>query len=531
MIPFRQHKKNINYVPPRAMITMLLLLGCSTLCPVNAYDIGCLYPEEMGQPFLARAEMGSIIHDDYFERGMEEPVIIYNAFLQINHCQTNCLAFHNDASLNTFTKARPMFPVPAEYHNAWATMLCASQCIVMVDSYSKEEISSKWNIDFQPTNEELMACNLDPNCSKTIAEEADYHPFTIGQVVYFEIESKLRDDGWNSLGQDKYDAVAEEIVECSANCVPYTDTIGYFPQNYPGYKNPNSGKYDVKGKHKKWQPLLESTGSGNLVRQQHVTPHIGFHVQPIVLNFFKRAKQPTFDYKAEADLVVMRLGDLVGDAERASLVEEFDTTLGPHVTIHLSLRKNYQAVLTFQDYILFLSGLFTAEHDALIQAWREKVRWDRVRPTTVIQRWNDDIINTYNGNPKSKNPTDIYARDFQAYMRVKPNSEYPSATASLCTAWAEYTDAYTQEYYGENLNLTVDMVQGVNLHNMTEFSKVCGESRVWGGMSFTPSVEEGHRIAKGIGQLALDLVKELKNGSTWNGNGYIKDDPRPVCGE
>jgi hypothetical protein len=124
-------------------------------------------------------------------------------------------------------------------------------------------------------------------------------------------------------------------------------------------------------------------------------------------------------------------------------------------------------VLTFEDYVLFLSSISFAEHDAIIQAWREKVRFDRVHPSTVIQRWNNDVINTFNGDSSSTNSENIKPCDFQSFIRVMPHSEHPPGSASICTAYAEFTDLYTREYFGKTMDLLSIRATGVLMGVMT----------------------------------------------------------------
>lgn len=410
-----------------------------------------------------------------------------------------------------------------------------------------------------------MDCDLESSCLQAIVEREDYDPRLIGQVVYLEIAAHLEDDGWNSLGIHTYDAEMDSIVNCTTNCAPYSDTTGYFPRNHPGQerrtprekelskylsreKSFKKQKYRVKGDNKLWQPLLETDDNGNFFRQEHVTPHIGYTAKPLLISKYKEAKKPRYDYKREADLVVNRLQELVGDKKRIQILHDFDNKLIVRALIQISIQSQFVFSLTFEDYLIFLSGISSAEHDAVLQVWREKVRYDRVRPTTVIQRWNDDVINTFNGDPSSNEPKDIKARDFQSFIRVMPHSEYPSGSASICTAYTEFTDLFTQEYFGEKMNLLPVGEGGVilgceegfplqigcgtsyHVHNMTELASVCGESRLWGGMHFTKAVEAGNEIVSGLGQLALDFVKTIKAGSNWT-NSYTQGSSRPVCGE
>ena len=101
---------------------------------------------------------------------------------------------------------------------------------------------------------------------------------------------------------------------------------------------------------------------------------------------------------------------------------------------HFAALKNATILRSFDSYT-------SAEHDATVVAWKEKVRHDLVRPTTFIQRTKEsDTINTW-GGPYA-GTQQIRGKDFQPYKRVMPHSEYPSGSACLCEAIQEFTDAY-----------------------------------------------------------------------------------------
>ncbi len=57
-------------------------------------------------------------------------------------------------------------------------------------------------------------------------------------------------------------------------------------------------------------------------------------------------------------------------------------------------------------------------------SWREKVRHDRVRPPSQIHMRGDTLVNSWAGPYQG---TKLFpAKDWQAYLRVMPHSEYPS---------------------------------------------------------------------------------------------------------
>jgi hypothetical protein len=536
------------------IIASVILGGKTTL----AYDIGCMYPEEMPDPFIARGQIALSFAQYCIENKFETPIVVHKAHL-LTDCQSNCIAYHDDTFLSTITKERPPFSTPPKYFNSWSRVLCMLQCYSMTlfPIYTGfNTLIASWNFELLPQSQELVDCNHEPSCLQAAVEDADYDPRIIGQVVHLDIFKSQEDDGWNSLGRQTYDFESESIVECTTNCAMYSDTTGYIPRNHQGKKKSQKSskstmqKYTVEGTDKLWQPMLETDNFGNFLRQDHVVPHIGYTAKPKLLSKFKKADKPTYDYRTEAELVVKRLQELVGDVERIEMLRFFDNKLYVRAVIQSSFLAQFAPLgLAFEDYCTFLAGIDAAEHDSVLQVWREKVRFDRVRPTTVIQRWGDDEINTFNGNSASTDPENIKARDFQSIIRVMPHSEYPSGSASICTAYAEYVDLYTQEFYGTKLSLLPVGPNAINygcddptsafaygcgapfhVQNMVDLAHICGESRLWGGMHFTKAVEAGHEVASGIGELALEYAKDIKAGSTWTSSFYFGGQDRPICG-
>ena len=62
------------------------------------------------------------------------------------------------------------------------------------------------------------------------------------------------------------------------------------------------------------------------------------------------------------------------------------------------MRRQISTTYSFEEELLFIYNIGVAEYDATLQAWREKVRHDLVRPTTVIKRWGSDVLNTFSGD-------------------------------------------------------------------------------------------------------------------------------------
>ena len=528
----------------------LLASIVSFLGTVQAYDIGCVYPTDMPEPFQARGALAEAGSEWMVMKKFETPMVVHKAHTY-TLAQAACLAYHDENVLNPITGQSPAFRTPPAYQNSWSRTLCVAQVGWFLFPEAITPLLQDWGFTFRSTMDpDLEACGGDGACMEAVVMNKDYDPRLIAMVIRLDLLEYLETDGWNSLGKHTYDYEQGTIVDCTTNCAPYTDTYGYYPKNnHPGEPSASSDKYTVTGKDMHWQPIMEVIEDGSFIRQEHVAPHIGFNAKPALLQEFKNASDPMYDYKAEADLVVERLKQTTMDEAMKEQIKFFDGKLGVRYLIQQSLTQQAAAVLTFEDFLLFLLGISSAEHDAVLAAWREKVRYDLVRPTTVIHRWNNDVLTTFNGDPMATMPGDIAARDFQPFIRVMPHAEYPSGSSSLCTAYAEFTDLFTQDMFGVYLDvLPVGGSVGLNLNcdggndspwkfgcgasfhvkNMTELAYVCGESRLWGGMHFTAAIAGGIEVSTGLGQLGLDFMKTIKNGSNFTSTA-LRRHTRPTC--
>ena len=111
-----------------------------------------------------------------------------------------------------------------------------------------------------------------------------------------------------------------------------------------------------------------------------------------------------------------------------------------------------------------------------------------------------------------------------------PHSEYPSASACLCFAWAnafiEYfgVDDWSEELpdgnilYWDQFSSIVEPLSTPSSNisyafsSFSEIATICGQSRLLGGMHFTKSVSAGQELCKNIGQRAATTMESLYNG-------------------
>jgi len=501
----------------------------------------------MPNPFQARGQLSQAATEWLVERKFETPMVVHKTHLY-TLLQGACIAYHDEKVLNPITEQSPAFRTPAEYQNSWSRMLCIAQAGWFMYTEAATPVLQDWGLPPSPMDPALEACDGDGACMERVVRRKDYDPRVVAMVVWLDLLEYLEMDGWNSFGKYTYDYEEGAIVDCTANCAPYTDTSGYYPKNnHPGEAPASADKYTVTGKDMHWQPIMEVIEDGSFIRQEHVAAHIGFNARPVLLQEFKNASDPMYDFKPEADLVVERLRETTMDEAMKEQIKFFDGKLSVRALIQASLRNQVDSVLTFEDYVFFLVGISAAEHDGVLAAWREKVRYDIVRPTTVIHRWNRDILHTFNGDQMATMPADIAARDFQPFIRVMPHAEYPSGSSSLCTAYAEFTDLFTQDMFGEYVDILpvggpdgyqkncdndspwkVGCGAPFHVRNMTELAYVCGESRLWGGMHFTAAIAGGIEVSTGLGQLGLDYIKTMKNGSNFT-SAALSSDPLPTC--
>eukprot|EP01026_Neomeris_dumetosa_P023285 TRINITY_DN1987_c0_g1_i4.p1 TRINITY_DN1987_c0_g1~~TRINITY_DN1987_c0_g1_i4.p1 ORF type:complete len:275 (-),score=38.53 TRINITY_DN1987_c0_g1_i4:786-1577(-) len=164
------------------------------------------------------------------------------------------------------------------------------------------------------------------------------------------------------------------------------------------------------------------------------------------------------------------------------------------------------------------AGQALALYDSTVLAWKEKLRHDAVRPTSIIKElFQNQKVFAWGGD--SKGTTEIQAEEFTSYIRTMPHSEFPSASACICEAVVQFW----KEYVGKdelNKPLSQIFVKGlaVNLENLptkntvvlyrslSEYSRICRESRLWGGFHFRPAVEEGQKLCKQVGTNAYNTI-------------------------
>jgi hypothetical protein len=298
---------------------------------------------------------------------------------------------------------------------------------------------------------------------------------------------------------------------------------GYTPKNSP---------YDVSPtqSNDRWEPLLEDNGEGFFYFQEHVTPHIGekakFKFLPENDRQQRKAPPPKYSRSrfSEALDVIERMKQL--DDIQKIQVEIFDvktyvTSALGQAFIAKTLSDNYQDqelgkdghILSWERFIHYAHGLGTAEYDATVIAWKEKVRYDLIRPTSVIKKLDGRDITTWTPNGVKTIP----ARDFEAYIRVMPHSEYISGSACIFEAQKVYVEHYltTIGLDYDNFPVTFQTIPAggsiaepgvvpaqplaLSYPNVAAMARAGSDSRLDGGMHFPDAVTNAELICAEIG--------------------------------
>ena len=447
------------------------------------------YPDDMPPPpemwvegFASRLQARNI-------QKYETPIQVWQVW-RLDQTMWNCIAHYHPTALNAITKSDPVPRVAQKYHTSEARALCmihaVNKLIPDLEPLSKDIISG-W-LDDLGLDSSIMT---DADATK-LASDGNPSPRVIGSLVAAEVISDMQIDGWNYKGTKTADG-----EDCTANCRPFTDTYGYAPKNNP-WKVSNSTA---------WQPLIESNDIGFFFAQEHVTPHIGFHAKPVVLTREelneRKLSPPDYDYEIEVQAAIEHTVDLASDPYKTEMVKFLDNKINLAGGLMKRLRAAYN--LSLEAQVFYHYGYASAEHDVVLLSWKEKIRHDRIRPTSLVQALGDTEIQSFAGTHKAK--------DWVPLIRVMPHSEYPSGSGCICIAAAQYIDEFLLDQYGHDSMSTTwefEDIGPVTFDSLTEVAHTCGESRLWGGMHFSKSVPDSYTLCDGVGKRGYtDLMKPL----------------------
>lgn len=460
----------------------------------------------------------------------------------------NCIAVYDDTFLAADTNIRPtVVAQDASLFTSASRAVCASQAAVTYSSYSMPgavdgTIAANAGIGITleaDLDARIAACDAsDPtgsvfiNCLQAIADDSGYSPIFMGQIVAMQVYLASLNDGWNQNGISKPNGRT-----CTFHCRNYTDPTGYAPVNSPYGKSIFTGSSDS------WQPLLEDNGKGFFYHQEHVAPHIGttavFRYLPESERSTRFADPPNYSRRRvrEMQTVLDRMASL--DDVKKMQVEAFDNKVliansvfgafvGKVLTDQYQDTELGQAglILSYERLVHFVAGYISTEYDSVIIAWKEKIRYDLIRPTSTIKRWQGGKKQITTWAPYSGVQT-FRSTDFEAYKRVMPHSEYVSGSSCLFEGVKDFVEEYLARIgldpstfpvaigpfpaLSSSVEPGLTPAQDLTLlyANIAEMADVGSESRIDGGMHFGAAVPAGQALCSGIASYTVDGIFAL----------------------
>lgn len=517
------------------------------------------YPMGAPEPhmFMAPPAMGGwTMSERAADLVMLEAPIQVHIPMRMGQVQWNCVATHSPGYMDAITIKRPSFIPPEEHHTSYHRFMCILNGLqhfykkvlgkgTQMEHEDQLKAIGIWEhvLDMNEFMEVQDCMGLDASEHTECLRQTSYYQamdttdklyplkmssFT-GAYVAAHVLHHMKTDCWNFDGSQNPGCGDSANPEVFQSCAKYADTTGYSPVNTP------SNLIDET----RWQPLTENDMMGFVYTQEHVTPQIGRCKEATpgagVTNemLARQAPDPEYDLDAEMELTFQRVGELSRNSTKQALVKIMDNKLLLAVGLFGTMGRIHRWSL--ENLCLFFYSFIRTERDAVVVTWKEKTRWDKIRPTSYAQHVVEEKeVTWYDG-------TTISTKVWQPFIRVMPHAEYPSGSAAICTAVAEFTKEWMKDKdlwppasegktelastwtapagsagslgsYGQDGMPFPKEDITVTLENMDQWARVCGESRLWGGMHFTASVKAAEDLVEGFGRASYELVKHIVNG-------------------
>lgn len=205
-------------------VTACVAVAVLLLAPTaHAYNVGCIYPTEMPEPFEARYRMVELASVGATAAQTETPIVVRNAHAT-SYCNMNCLAVHDATVLNSLTKERPIISTPPFAHNASSITMCIAECynVLFGPGNLLQSLFDEWELPVTGLQPQVVAAATAANPTEllNLIVTRDYDPLLLGQLVALEIGAFLSQDGWNSNGAQVYDSETGKAVPCTVNRTP-----------------------------------------------------------------------------------------------------------------------------------------------------------------------------------------------------------------------------------------------------------------------------------------------------------------------
>ena len=353
----------------------------------------------------------------------------------------------------------------------------------------------------------VASVGLDPdNASEDITTAIG-----IGNVAGKRVAEARENDGMNQLGNEG---------DRRYNRRPYEDYTGYKPVN-TAFKLTDPSR---------WQPLLTSPGTGIFSIQHFAMPQWGL-ARPYSYENPSRFHVPTpeasnfdnFDaYKAQADEVIALQASLTD--HQKMLAELFDDKLAAlgNATFFSFVSRG----MSLDEFVRYDFLTHLAAFDGGIATWKEKVRYDTVRPVSAIRHLYRNKKITGWAGPGRGTVDDLPGTEWRSYLNTANHPEYPSGSSCFCAAYAQAS----RRYFGTDaFGFSVPVPAGSSViepgvtpatditlgpwATYTDFENDCSRSRVLAGVHFTAATTEGQAMCRPIGDLAFEFLQRHIQGT------------------
>ncbi|CAM9889716.1 unnamed protein product, partial [Ectocarpus sp. 6 AP-2014] len=165
--------------------------------------------------------------------------------------------------------------------------------------------------------------------------------------------------------------------------------------------------------------------------------------------------------------------------------------------------------LSLMDFLELSVKSQLAIYNSVLLAWREKVRHDAPRPTSVIRNeLGDELVDAYAG-PDIGIQT-IKASEWEPYIRTMPHSEYPSGSSCICEGFASALRLWAGTIRSILQSGSLPEFGGpiLEFSSWTEVSQMCGDTRVWAGLHFEEAVPAGAELCGGD-EIAVSIAASI----------------------
>lgn len=351
----------------------------------------------------------------------------------------------------------------------------------------------------------LISQGLNPDNNSTDLTTAE----GIGNAAGNAVVAVRENDGMNQLGNKGDRAYHHQ---------PYADYTNFIPAN-SAYELTNPSL---------WQPAITSNGKGLFKVQQFVTPQLRL-VKPYSYRNPRRFKAPfpyqsqvgNFSkYKAQADEVLRASANLTD--RQKMLAELFDNKIFSLGFSGVFAAKSQGLNILDTIHYEFLTNM--AAFDTAIVIWKEKARYNAVRPHSAIKYiYGDDFVTAW-GGVGIGTVFDLPASEWTSYLPVADHPEYPSASASFCAAHAQASRLFLGS---DQLNWSVPVAAGSSLietgitpvndltldfSTWSQLEHECGISRFWAGVHFMPSIPAGQNLGHRVAYKAYRFIRRKIRG-------------------